>query len=244
MDLTLKMGSQSGAAVDGRTSASTNAPGHGHGHDETGPKAFGDPMGTPSADERVLWKGRPDAGVLARTAFHTRSIAIYFALLSALAYIYGSFDRALIVVGMGALCLAVLYALAHVSARTSLYILTDVRLILRIGMAIETRINVPLKHVSAANLKQRGKGYGDIALELKGERLLGYFLLWPHVRPFRFQHPQPMLRAVAEAEGFAVKLAEARSAYGAIERNLTKVNAVGAKDAHTDASTGFSGVPA
>ncbi len=215
---------------------------------------MGDPMGTPSADERVLWKGRPDANVLARTAFHTRSVAIYFAVLTALAFTFGSFERAIFVAGLGAFGLGVLYTLAHISARTSLYILTDVRLILRIGMAIETRINVPLKQINAANLNARGKGFGDIAIELKGERLLGYFLLWPHVRPFHFQHPQPMLRSVPDAEGVAVKLAEARSAYGAIEHGLTQFNESPSDAANTNripaghrkpaTDTGMEGAPA
>lgn len=190
-------------------------------HDDLGPKAHGDPMGTPAPDERVIWKGRPDARILARTAFHTRSVAIYFGLLAGLALAFGTPERAAFVALLGIVGLGILHLLAFVSARTSLYILTDVRLILRIGMAIETRINVPLKQIDAANLRMRGKEYGDIALQLKGDRLLGYFLLWPHVRPFRFQHPQPMLRGIEDAQGVAAKLAEARSAYGAIDRNLT-----------------------
>ncbi|WP_233998554.1 photosynthetic complex putative assembly protein PuhB [Erythrobacter sp. YT30] len=219
MDLNTLPGSQ----ADGRDLASSAGANSAAELDQHGPKAHGDPMGTPAVDERVLWKGRPDAALLARTAFHTRSVAIYFAILTALAFAFGSLERALFVAGLGAFGIGVLYLLAQISARTSLYILTDARLILRIGMAIEARINVPLKQVRAANLKTRGKGHGDIALELKGERLLGYFLLWPHVRPFRFQHPQPMLRAVPDAEAVAMKLAEARSAFGAIERNLTQV---------------------
>ena len=49
--------------------------------DDIGPKAFGDPMGTPAADEKVLWRGRPELSLLARTAFHTRSVGFYFLLL-------------------------------------------------------------------------------------------------------------------------------------------------------------------
>ena len=36
----------------------------------------------PQADEAVLWQGRPDPMVLARSAFHTPLIAGYFALLA------------------------------------------------------------------------------------------------------------------------------------------------------------------
>lgn len=34
-------------------------------------------------DERILWQGAPDWRVLARTAFHTRLVKGYFALLGA-----------------------------------------------------------------------------------------------------------------------------------------------------------------
>jgi len=113
--------------------------------------------------------------------------------------------------------------LAWASARTTLYILTDARLIMRIGMAIETRINLPLKQITAANFRARGKGHGDIAFELAGERLLSTLLLWPHVRPFHYAMPQPMLRAVPEAAHVAQMIAEARAQYGAIDRNLTEI---------------------
>ncbi|MEQ8772152.1 MAG: PH domain-containing protein, partial [Erythrobacter sp.] len=117
------------------------------------------------------------------------------------------------------------------SVRSTLYILTDTRLIMRIGMAIETRINVPLKQISAAHLKPRGKDHGDIAVELKGDRLLGYLLMWPHVRPFRLARPEPMLRGIAEPEKVARMLADARAEHGAIERNLTEIKEAGSTTA-------------
>ena len=44
----------------------------------------------PQADEAVLWQGRPDPMVLARSAFHTPLIAGYFALLALIAVVMGS----------------------------------------------------------------------------------------------------------------------------------------------------------
>lgn len=187
-----------------------------------GPSADGDPMGTPAADERVLWKGRPDTALLARTAFHTWKVALYFVALVGLSLTFDNANAAIVCAVLGVAGLIVLQGLAWLSARTTLYILTDTRLIMRIGMAIETRINVPLKHIEAAHLKPRGKGYGDIALEIGGERMLGIMLLWPHVRPWRFTMPQPMLRAVPDAGRVAELLAEARAKFSPIERKLTE----------------------
>ncbi len=186
--------------------------------DQHEPEAHGDPMGTPADDERVLWKGKPDHAVLARTAFHTRTVGLYFIGLVALSVYLGNPTTAIVCAALGVLAVAILHAIAWFSARTTLYILTDTRLIMRIGMAIETRINVPLKHVKSADLKKRGKDRGDITIKLGGERLLGYVLLWPHVRPWHINHPQPMLRAVPDVQSVAEKLADACEAVVPIAR--------------------------
>lgn len=221
-----------------------------------GPSADGDPMGTPAADERVLWQGRPDLSVLARTAFHTRTVALYFAGLIAVSLIFGNTTSAAVCMVLGIAALAILQGLAWLSARSTLYIITDVRVIMRIGMAIEARINIPLKHIGAAHLNSRGKGHGDIALELNGERMLGNLLMWPHARPWKFTKPQPMLRAVPDAAHVAELLADACANVSAIERNLTEikeqpvqngqqVNGPAARPAHSGAADrGFEGAPA
>lgn len=189
-----------------------------------GPKAFGDKMGTPAPDERVLWKGRPGTALLARTAFHSRKAALYMTALVVIALILGKPDAAIVAGVLGTALAAILHVLAWASARSTLYILTDERLIMRIGIAIETRVNIPLKQVTAAHLALTGKdGYGDLAFEVAGERLLGTVLLWPHVRPWHYTMPQPMLRAVPDAAALAQTIAEARARFGAIARNLSEI---------------------
>ncbi|MDP5102395.1 MAG: photosynthetic complex putative assembly protein PuhB [Erythrobacter sp.] len=189
-----------------------------------GPKAFGDRMGTPAADEKVLWKGRPALGLFARTAFHTRTLGIYFVALVIIALATGNQNAAIVAAVLGTVLIGLLYLLAWLSTRSTLYILTDARLIMRIGIAIETRINLPLKQVTAAHFRGRGADHGDIALELSGERLLGTLLLWPHMRPWHYTKPQPMLRCVPDATRLAQLIAEARGQYGAIDRNLIEIN--------------------
>ena len=203
-----------------------------------GPRAHGDPMGTPQPQEDILWKGRPDRALLAKTAFHTHKVGLYFALLVAISAVLGNVTTAIVCAGLGVLAVAILYGLAAISARTTLYILTDTRLILRIGMAIETRVNVPLKHVKSANLRDRGKGYGDIALTLAGDRLLGYALLWPHARPWRFASPEPMLRVVPDAKALAATLAKACAKHAPQESNLTQINEANGAPANTGPADG------
>jgi hypothetical protein len=213
------------ALSDTRDRAAATLPG-GIDHAELendGPTAHGDRLGTPAPDETVLWKGRPGLGMLARTAFHTRTLGLYMAALIVIALATGRNDAAMVTAGLGVVLIALLYMLAWLSARSTLYILTDVRLIMRIGMAIETRINIPLKQVTAAHYRARGKDHGDIAFELSGDRLLGHVLLWPHVRPWHYTRPQPMLRAVPDAARVAQMIADVRAQYGEIDRNLTEI---------------------
>ncbi len=205
------------------------------------PNAHGDPMGTPMANERVLWKGRPELSLLSRHAFHTRKVGLYFAALIVVAVMIGNTNAAIVCAVLGVAATAILHGLAWLSVRSTVYILTDVRLIMRIGMAIETNINVPLKHITSADLKQRGNGHGDIALVLGGERLLGYALLWPHVRPWHVNRPEPMLRAVPKAETVAALLADACAAHVAIERN---VSAADHEDLPAFKSENLQGAPA
>ncbi len=166
--------------------------------------------------ETMLWQGSPDWRVLARTAFHTRGIAAYFALLVAFALgsalaagIGGPGD--LVGVAMtgvlGIVGVGLLYLLAWGSARTTIYTLTDRRIVLRIGIALPKCINLPLKMVGAVGLAARADGSGDLPLGLTGSQKLGYAALWPHARPWRIVTPQPMLRALPDAAGVAALIA-------------------------------------
>ena len=175
-------------------------------------------FGTPQEDETVLWEGKPDWAVLARTAFHTRLVAGYFAIFIVIALAVGSTGGALLTLAGGAGAIGLLYGLSWIAARTSHYILTDRRLILNIGMAIEKSINLPLKRIGAAHLTDRGSGFGDIVIDPAKAHGLGYALLWPHARPFRYAYPQPMLRAIPDVTTVAQRLAEATAAHQAIER--------------------------
>lgn len=217
---------QPAAVIDPKAATATPLP-SGLDHaalENDGPKAFGDRMGTPAPDEKVLWKGRPQLGLLARTAFHAHKAGLYMAALAGIALVLDKPDAAIVAAVLGTAVTGLLYLLAWASARSTLYILTDTRLIMRIGVAIETRVNMPLKQVTAAHLALHGKeGDGDIAFELAGERLLGTLLLWPHVRPWHYAMPQPMLRAVPDAAALAQTIAEVRARFGAIDRNLSEI---------------------
>jgi hypothetical protein len=161
--------------------------------------------------EHILWQGSPDWRALARTAFHTRLIAGYFGLLSAiaagLALTNGGYTGLVMTATLGGVGVALLHLLAWGSARTTIYTLTNRRIVMRIGMAVPKCINLPLGMIASVDLAVRAEGTGDLPLTLTGTSKLGYLALWPHARPLRINRPQPMLRSVPDAASVAALIA-------------------------------------
>ena len=165
--------------------------------------------------ERILWQGSPDAHVLARSAFRTNWIALYFAVLAVAGLAGGALVGAAVTLVAGGICLGLIQLFSWATARSAVYTLTDKRIILHIGVAMPMSFNLPLSRIAAADLRPLGGGHGDIALRLQGGRI-AYFLLWPHARGWRFRAPEPSLRAVPDAEAVAVMLYRARLQLGPV----------------------------
>lgn len=168
--------------------------------------------------EAILWQGAPDARVFARSALGARWIGGYFALLVGWAMVGGTPLGALITAGLGLLALGLAYVFAWLVARSTVYTITNRRVVLRIGVALSKCINLPLVKLGGADLRNLGAGYGDIALSLQGSSMLGYAMLWPHARPFRLARPQPMLRALPDAGNVAGILAKATAAIAPVQQ--------------------------
>ena len=95
--------------------------------------------------------------------------------------------------------LALLALLAWLGARTTLYVITSRRLVMKIGIALPIFFNLPFSPIASAALRVYSDGTGDIPVALgKGQRI-AYLHLWPHARPFRFTKPEPALRCVRHA---------------------------------------------
>ena len=169
--------------------------------------------------ERVLWQGAPEMAPLARAAFHTRAVALYFGLLTTialgLALARGMTATGAIVTALGGTAaVAMLRLIAWAAARSTVYTLTDRRVVLRIGIALPTSINLPLAQIAAIDLSDGG----DVALTLAGTPPLGWLVLWPHARPWKISRPQPMLRALSDAPAVAERIGEACRAATPAER--------------------------
>lgn len=156
--------------------------------------------------ERLLWQGSPDWRTLAIHAFHVRKLAIYFAGMLCLQWLYllgepgGSVLMPLLTSAvLATVALGLLALTAWFSARTTVYTLTDRRILMRIGIVLTLTFNLPLRKLAAAAIRPQARGHGDIALTLTGEDRIAYLNLWPHARPWLLKQPQPSLRCVPDA---------------------------------------------
>ena len=164
----------------------------------------------------MVWQGAPDWKRLAIHAFHVRKVALYFALMLAVQVINltapeGQMDwKPLVVAGsLYALALGLLLGTAWFSARSTLYTLTNKRLVMRVGIVLTMTFNLPLIRLAGAALKPRGRGCGDIALRIKEPDRIAYLHLWPHARAWQLKNPQPSLRCVAHASEVSEKIVQA-----------------------------------
>jgi hypothetical protein len=170
--------------------------------------------------ERILWQGAPQWQRLAIEALHVRKIGVYFLVLaiwqiSTTVHDGGSVTEAMsaaswmIVLMLSALLL--LIGLARLSAQTTLYTITNARIVMRFGMALPLVVNIPFRIVASADWRSRGPASSEICLSLDsrdGARL-SWAHLWPHAKAWDLRHPKPLLRALADGEQVAQLLAQA-----------------------------------
>lgn len=173
------------------------------------------------ATEHKLWQGSPAWWPVARRVFHWNKIALYFGLIlawrvaslvsdgAALADVAGAVVR---MVPLFGIALGLLALTAWLTTRSTVYTLTDRRVVMRVGIVLTVTYNLPLRSIDAAHVHPLAGGHGDIALALKGDTRIAYLHLWPHVRPWHFAATQPMLRCVPDVAALAEQLALAWSA--------------------------------
>ncbi len=183
--------------------------------------------------EAMLWQGSPRWTRLACEAFHIRAVTGYFALMLAwrAASAIGAgtaplkaVEAAASVAPIAVAAVALLAGLAWLYARTTIYTITNKRVVLRFGVAFTKAINLPFTIVDTGALKSFADGSGDVAITLKAPNKLAFLQLWPNARPWRVASPQPTLRAVPDAGEAARVLASAMKAAVGVE--LTPVAAV------------------
>ena len=205
--------------------------------------------------EALRWQGAPTAGALARRAFHIRTIALYFGLLIVLRVVLlltggGTLSEAALsaiwLVTIAALAIAILALLAWLYSRTTVYSISDRRVVIRFGIALPMAVNIPFKVIEGAGLRTYSDGNGDITLSVAPGQRLNYLIMWPNVRPWRMLKPQPMLRGIPDAERVAdilgTALREAMAEDDASPENGAAPKADGDDGTGSDANVGDTAV--
>jgi hypothetical protein len=158
--------------------------------------------------ETVLWEGAPAPRAIARHLLFVRPLAAYFAVMVGW-WVVANLGRT----GLAAFWLPValqltlvslvlggIVALAHGIAQSTTYAITDRRIVMRLGVVFNLTVNIPLKYVVSAQAKRFSDGTGQIALQLDGKEKLAWIVLFPHVRPWRFSEPEPLLRGLTDPD--------------------------------------------
>jgi len=169
------------------------------------------------ADEYILWQGAPDPLRLAIEAWKMRWIIGYFAFLAfwrvgvsaATVPFTEALSHALPFVILPAIACAIVYIMATVQARSTVYTLTNKRAAMRIGAALTMTLNLPYVCIGNAAVKTRKNGNGTLSFELIDDTRVSYLMTWPHTRPWAFAPAQPSFRCIKDAASVAQIFAEA-----------------------------------
>jgi len=168
--------------------------------------------------EHILWQGKPHWITLAQQAFHVRAVAAYFALMftwrvatsvaagQALPTVLWSI---LLVSPIALLTVAALAGLGWLYSRTTVYTITNKRVVIRFGVALPKAFNIPFTVIESAAAKTLASGAGDLALTLKADNKIAFAHLWPNARPWRLASPEPTFRALQDVQSAGVVLAAA-----------------------------------
>jgi hypothetical protein len=176
--------------------------------------------------ETLLWQGAPKWRTLAQEAFHMRAVGAYFLVMLAwrtFGAVKGgepplqALEAALAVAPIALVALGILALFAWLNSRTTVYTITNRRVVMRFGAAIPKAINIPFSIIEGASLKTFSNGDGDLALSLKAPNKIAFLHLWPHARPWRLSSPEPTFRGLPNAKAAADILASAMASQLSIE---------------------------
>ncbi len=168
--------------------------------------------------EHILWQGKPGLKSLLNGTFHVRKLALYFAALATVHFIVQLRSGTPLAEGLGNLVTYTVLAVivfgmlaiyARQVARTTMYTITNRRVVMRCGVAVPVTLNLPYSRIDSAGLREHRDGSGDIALIPEMGSRVSYILLWPHLKPGQLLRVTPVLRGVDDAATVAHTLSTA-----------------------------------
>ena len=196
-------------------------------------------LGRPAAPvlrqgEVLVWQGQPCWRGLAVGAFHIRGVVLW---VCALVFVNAVAARAahlppwqavhdiVPLLVMGGIVLAGVAASAWATGRTTLYTITNQRVLMQYGVALTATLALPVRVIGAVAVSE-GR-LGNVPIRLKPGHIVGFAKLWPHARPWQLRRPEPMLRALADAGRVAAMLsrtvADAQAAAVAVPAQAAEV---------------------
>ena len=164
--------------------------------------------------ESILWKGKPSFWGFSWYFFGLKLLAFYLIILSvvfAARLTVTDFFTAFVVDFLpfllsGILTSCILMALAKIQSQSSVYIITENRVIIKSGAALSFLISMPFKKIKAVNLQKRKGSLGTISFELNSGKRVPYISCWPSVRPWRFKKTEPAFSCIENVDEVATIL--------------------------------------
>lgn len=195
--------------------------------------------------EEIKWQGSPDQTAIAKNVLHRNKIAAYFVLvalwkLSTTLYDGGTMLAALtsaaFMIGLGLIVMVIIWWLARAMERTTIYTITNKRVVMRFGIALPVTFNYPFKQIVSANVKASGEDKGTIALTLKEHTKISWAILWPHARPWKFAKPEPAMRLIKDVNNVSQLLARQLNAFHKQQYVPTEISNATAHEAELTAN--------
>ena len=164
--------------------------------------------------ESILWKGRPSLWGFSWNLFGLKWITLYLSILSIVSvarFFASDFYTAFYVDFLpfflsGIFASIILIGLAATQTYSTVYIITENRVIIKTGAALSFLISMPFKKIKEVNLQKRGASIGTISFELLSEKRVPYISCWPSVRPWKFKRTQPAFSCIGSVDKVATIL--------------------------------------
>ena len=164
--------------------------------------------------ESILWKGKPSLWGFSWNLFGLKWITFYLSILSIVSiarFFASDFHTAFYIDFLpfflsGIFASIILIGLAAIQAYSTVYIITENRVIIKTGAALSFLISMPFKKIKEVNLQKRGASIGTISFELFSKKRVPYISCWPSVRPWKFKKTQPAFSCVRSVEEVATIL--------------------------------------
>lgn len=195
----------------------------------------------PPEGEEVLWQGAPAWSGLALRVFHLRKVSIYFTILLTWVGATAILDGGTVYEAMYSVTLMLPFPLIGIGLlaflttlyqRTTVYTITNKRVVMRFGIVLSLCVGFPFTQVKGASLRECSDGTGDLAMQMTGPDKMAYLHMWPFARPWQFKMPEPMLRSLPEAQKVSALLRDAFSAEQGERVEISKEGSTNNPDQH------------